>query len=258
VLDLGLADQSVIVTGAAGGIGGAACEAFLQAGARVLAVDVAEDALQATTSQLKAMGEIHAYCADLVDREAVRAVIAEADRLLGQVDVLFNNASVEGAVSAFLDYPLDAFERVMDINVRSIFLTMQAVLPGMVARQSGAIINMGSTAASRGSGMLAGYAASKHAVLGLTRTVASEVAPYGVRVNALCPGPTATRMMDSIESLANPEHPSAVRDAWTAAIPRGRYAQPVEIAHAALLLASPLAINVVGAAFAADGGTTAV
>ena len=188
----------------------------------------------------------------------MKALVEEIESKHGRIDVLFNNASIEGAVAPLVDYPIEIFDRVMAINVRSIFLTMKYVLPGMISQKSGAIVNMGSTASFRGPMALAGYTASKHAVIGLTRTAAGEVARSGVRVNALCPGPTDTRMMASIEKLADPDAPAVVREAWINGIPRGKYGEPRELARVAVVLASPLMANVTGATWLADGGLTAI
>lgn len=256
--DIGLDGSVVIVTGAAGGIGSAACAEFLEAGAAVVAVDIDANGVEQTVASLAARGTIEALVADLSNEAAVRSLIEEVQLRHFRIDVLFNNASIEGAVAPLIDYPTEIFDRVMAINVRSIFLTMKYVLPGMVERKSGAIVNMGSTASFRGPMALAGYTASKHAVIGLTRTAAGEVARSGVRVNALCPGPTDTRMMESIEKLADPNAPTAVRESWINGIPRGQYGEPHELARVAVILASPLMANVTGATWLADGGLTAI
>lgn len=256
--DLGLNGAVTIVTGAGGGIGGAACREFLNVGATVVGVDVSEQGLAALVKGLPSDAAISTELADLSDADQVASFITKIETQFSRIDVVFNNASIEGAVSSIVDYPIDVFDRVMAINTRSIFLMMKAVLPGMIARKSGAIINMGSTASFRGPGMLGAYSASKHAVIGLTRTAAGEAAPYGVRVNALCPGPTDTRMMSSIEQMVNPTEPGEAHAAWTSAIPRGRYGQPAELARVAVMMASPLLANVVGASWLADGGLTAV
>jgi NAD(P)-dependent dehydrogenase (short-subunit alcohol dehydrogenase family) len=256
--DLGLSGAVTLVTGAAGGIGSAACREFLNVGATVIGIDVSADGLKALKEGLGTDAKFEFHCVDLSDADAVFSLISRIEKDHGRIDVVFNNASIEGAVSSIVDYPVEVFDSVIAINVRSIFLMMKAVLPGMISRKSGSIINMGSTASFRGPGMLGAYSASKHAVIGLTRTAAGEAAPHGVRVNALCPGPTATRMMSSIEEMVNPSAPSAAHAAWTSAIPRGQYGQPQELARVAVLLASPLLSNVVGASWLADGGLTAV
>ena len=256
--DLGLTGWVVVVTGAGGGIGSAACAEFLESGSTVIAVDINGDAVRRTVAGLSATGPIEAHVADLSDEVAVQELVANIESTHGRIDVLFNNASIEGAVANLVDYPTEVFDRVMAVNVRSIFLTMKHVLPSMVARGTGSVVNMGSTASFRGPGALAGYSASKHAVIGLTRTAAGEVAKSGVRVNALCPGPTDTRMMASIEKLASPTAPMEIHDAWVNGIPRGQYGDPRELARVAVVLASPLMANITGAAWMADGGLTAI
>lgn len=255
-LGLGLEGYVTIVTGAEGGIGSAACRRFQEAGAQVIGVDIDPVALEKMAATLPA--PIGVRAADLTSTEAVNKLAASVLKEFGHVDVVFNNASITGAVTGLVDYAIEDFDRVMTVNVRSTFLMMQAFLPGMVARGSGSVINMGSTAAVRGTPNLSGYTASKHAVIGLTRATAGEVAASGVRVNALCPGPTMTNMMISFEREIDADDPASVRRSWEAAIPRGKYGEPEELAQAALLLASPLAANITGAVLSADGGATAI
>ena len=253
--DLQLTGSVVVITGSAGGIGSAAVNEFQDAGATVVAVDVDQSAL---SELARSRPGIDTRVCNIADESAVHTLVADVITRHGRIDTLYNNASIEGEIAPIVESTLDGFIRTMSINVTSVYLTMRAVLPHMIELGSGSIINVGSTAATRGTPTLSGYTASKHAVLGLTRAVAGEVASSGVRVNAICPGPTHTRMMSTIEHLTNPADPSAVRGGWEAAIPRGTYAQPSEIARIALFLASPLASNVTGAAWAADGGATAV
>jgi len=257
--DLGLSGTVVVVTGAGGGIGGAACAEFLDAGAKtVIGVDIDGAALSQTAERLAAPTTFDTVTANLAEEGDVQRVVQQVLDRYGAIDVLFNNASIEGEVAPLTEYSTETFDRVMAVNVRAVFLAMKYTLPGMVANRSGSVVNMGSTASFRGPAHLAGYSASKHAVIGLTRTAAGEVAQFGVRVNALCPGPTDTRMMTAIESMANPEAPASAHDQWVAGIPRGRYGDPHELARVAVVLASPSLANVTGAAWLADGGLTAV
>jgi NAD(P)-dependent dehydrogenase (short-subunit alcohol dehydrogenase family) len=149
------------------------------------------------------------------------------------------------------------FDAVMGVNVKGVFLGLRYVLPVMIGQKSGAIVNTASVAGLMASPGMPAYVASKHAVIGLTKTAAGEVAQYGVRVNAVCPGPIDTRMIHSIEQQVNPGDPGAVGARYQSTIPLGRYGTPEEIANVVQFLCSDLASNVTGAQYVVDGGRTA-
>jgi NAD(P)-dependent dehydrogenase (short-subunit alcohol dehydrogenase family) len=184
-------------------------------------------------------------------------VIAVCRDRFARLDVLFNNAGIEGALGSMLDYPLAEFDRVMAINVRGVFLGMRHAVELMRECGGGSIINNASNMGVKGSANIIGYSASKHAVVGLTRSAAIELAPT-IRVNAVCPSPTNTRMMwDIHDRVAANTSDDDFERAFTATTPMGRFAEAGEIADAALFLAGDQASFITGAILPVDGGNTA-
>ncbi len=245
-------DRGVLVTGAGSGIGRAAAQLFAAEGGRVTAVDRSEADLAATVEAIRdAGGEAQAVTAD-VSREAdCRAMIDRALETYGRLHVAFNNAGVGASGFAVADEEEVAFSRLIDINLKGVFLAMKYEIPEMVKAGGGAIVNTASVAGLVGERGIGAYAASKHGVVGLTRTAALDYIGQGVRINAVCPGATRTRLLadwfqdPKVESFILSRHPI------------GRVAEPEEIARVALFLASDDASFVVGQAIAVDGGLTA-
>jgi NAD(P)-dependent dehydrogenase (short-subunit alcohol dehydrogenase family) len=245
-------DRGVLVTGAGSGIGRAAARLFAAEGGRVTAVDRSEADLAATVEAIRdAGGQAQAVTAD-VSREAdCRAMIDRALETYGRLHVAFNNAGVGASGFAVADEEEVAFSRLIDINLKGIFLAMKYEIPEMVKAGGGAIVNTASVAGLVGERGIGAYAASKHGVVGLTRTAALDYIGQGVRINAVCPGATRTRLLadwfqdPKVESFILSRHPI------------GRIAEPEEIARVALFLASDDASFVVGQAIAVDGGLTA-
>lgn len=245
----------VIVTGAAGGIGRAAAERFAAEGAQVVAVDRAGSPLAETVSAVqRAGGEALAIEADISKAAEVERYVREAVARFGGIDVLFNNAGVLGPAAAITEYPEESWERVLGVNAKGVWLGIKAVAPIMQARGGGAIVNTASAAGQGAAPLLVAYCASKHAVLGITRTAAVELAPQGIRVNCICPGPTETGMMREAERGYNPDHPEQEHASWVESVPLKRYGQPTEIAAVAAFLASEDASYVTGAVHNVDGG----
>jgi NAD(P)-dependent dehydrogenase (short-subunit alcohol dehydrogenase family) len=189
----------------------------------------------------------------VAEERDVRAYVAQTLERFGMIDCLFNNAGIEGPCQPTWKYETSAFERVMTVNVTSIFLGLRHVLPVMIAQRYGRIVNASSVAGLAASPGMIGYVASKHAVLGLTKTAAVEAGPYGVRVNAICPGAVDTAMMDR------------VRQAWTAAqvpigdsfallTPTRRSNTPEDVADIVLYLCSDAIGNINGIHLTTDGG----
>lgn len=252
-----LEGKTAIVTGGAAGIGRAACLTFARAGARVLVVDRDGAEGEATATLVReAGGDAHFVEADVSRSADVQAYVAEAMRRYGRIDCFFNNAGIEGRVAFTADYDEAVFDSVLAVNVKGVFLGLKYVIPAMIQGGGGAIVNTASTAGVSGSAGLAGYVASKHAVIGLTRTAAVEYGARGIRVNAVCPGPTATRMIASLESqTGGGENDPGAR--YRAMIPIGRYAEADEIADLVLFLCSDLSRSINGAQYLIDGGRTA-
>jgi NAD(P)-dependent dehydrogenase (short-subunit alcohol dehydrogenase family) len=246
-------NKTAVVTGAGGTIGRAVCRRLAGEGAAVLAVDLQPGGLEETLSAIEADGgAAQSFVADVTDPDSVAAYVAEAARLGGgEIHAFFNNAGVEGPVGPVEDYDIAAFDQVFAVNVRGVFLGMQHVAPRMPA--GGAIVNTASTAALKGFAGLAAYAGSKHAVLGLTRSAALELAPRGIRVNAICPGPVEGRMMTSLEDNSGVDDGHA---AFLATVPLGRYAAGEEMATTVAFLLSDDTAFATGAAFVVDGAQT--
>ena len=254
---IGLDGKVAIVTGGAAGIGRAACLRFAHAGARVLVVDRDGAAGQATAQLVRdAGGDAHFVEADVSRSADVQAYVAAAMQRYGRIDGFFNNAGIEGLVALTADYDESVFDTVLAVNVKGVFLGLKYVIPAMLQGGGGAIVNTASTAGVSGSAGLAGYVASKHAVIGLTRTAAVEYGGRGVRVNAVCPGPTATRMIASLESQTG-GGANDPGERYRAMIPIGRYAEADEVADLVLFLCSDLSRSINGAQYLIDGGRTA-
>ncbi len=253
------AGKTALVTGAGGGIGRAACLAFAQAGASIMAVDIKGEAAAETAALIRAAGgQAESFAADVSQASQVQAYVARTLETLGRLDFFFNNAGIEGVVAPTTDYPEEMFDRVLAVNLKGVFLGLKYVLPHLIAQGSGAVINMASVAGVVGAPGMCAYSASKHAIVGLTRTAAAEVGRAGVRVNAVCPSAVQTRMVGALEQMLNPENPAAVRDQFVARNPTGRYGLPEEVAQVVVYLASPAASFVNGVALVVDGGRTAV
>jgi NAD(P)-dependent dehydrogenase (short-subunit alcohol dehydrogenase family) len=248
----------VLITGAAGGIGRAAAVRFATEGARLGLVDLSRDGLQATLDAVEKAGGAGLMVEADVTRSAdvARYAAAVAERW-GGVDCFFNNAGVLGAVKALVDYPEETFDRVLAVNVKGVWLGIKTVAPLLRARGGGAIVNTASIAGLRGSRNLVAYTASKHAVVGLTRTAALELAPAGIRVNAICPSPIDTAMVRDLETGASPVNPAAFHERLAATIPLRRYGQPEEVAALVTFLCSADADYLTGGIYTVDGGAMA-
>ena len=203
-------------------------------------------------------GEALFVQADVTNAADVQAYVNKAVGAYGRIDCFHNNAGIEGKVANIADYDEAMFDSVMAVNVRGVFLGLKYVLKQMLAQgKGGAIVNTASVAGLMGSPGMPAYVASKHAVLGLTKTASGEVARHGIRVNAVCPGPIDTRMIHDLEKQLNPSNPGKVEATYQSSIPIGRYGTAEEVANTVLFLCSDLAGNTTGAHYVVDGGRTA-
>ena len=248
--------QVALVTGAAGGIGRAVALELVQVGAKVLLVDIAKEAGLQTQSLIENIGgEAMFVQADVSDPEQVQNYVNTAMQTWGRIDIFMNNAAWQGEIHSLVDYPLDVFEKVMSINVRGVFLGLKYVLPIMIQQGKGTVVNTASLGSFLATRKLGPYTASKHAVMGLTKTAAIEVARKGIRVNAVCPGPVDTEMLRDIEASQATGSAEQLRAQRTASIPDGRYADPVEVANLMLYLASDLSSHITGQGIQINGGS---
>ncbi|MFD7956567.1 SDR family NAD(P)-dependent oxidoreductase [Streptomyces ardesiacus] len=253
-MTMGVDGRSVIVTGAGSGIGRAAALAFAAQGDRILVADLDAEGAAATVEEIeRSGGTAVAVTGDLSEQAVVDRVTATAVERFGGVDVLVNNAGIMDSMSAAADVADAEWDRVIRVNLTAPFLLTRAVLPHMLAAGRGAIVNTASEAALRGSAAGAAYTASKHGVVGLTKSLAVMYRKNGVRANAVCPGGTATAI--AVEADPAAHGPAALGPHF---VNLGRVSQPDEQAAAILFLASEAAGNINGAILPVDDGWSAV
>ncbi|KJC35404.1 oxidoreductase [Bradyrhizobium sp. LTSP885] len=246
-----------VVTGAAGVIGTATLHLFAARGARIVAVDRREADLKAAIKALPASAEALAVAADVTSEDEVKEYVRSAVDRFGAIDAFYNNAGIEGDIKPIQDYSLESFRRVLDVNVVGVFLGMKHVLPVMLKQNKGSIINTASIAGLMGSPMIAVYSASKHAVIGLTKSAAWECTGTGVRVNCVCPGMIDSRMLSTIlQGRSGGNAPPPV-EKIVDRIPARRLGLATEVASIVAFLASDEASYVSGSAYTVDGGRTA-
>ncbi|MFF7607746.1 glucose 1-dehydrogenase [Streptomyces parvulus] len=246
--------RSVIVTGAGSGIGRAAALAFAAQGDRVVVADLNADGADAVVQEIEAAGGTAVSVAgDLSEQGVVDQVTATAVERFGGVHVLVNNAGIMDSMSAPADVTNAEWDRVLRVNLTAPFLLTRAVLPHMLAAGRGAIVNTASEAALRGSAAGAAYTASKHGVVGLTKSLAVMYRKSGIRANAICPGGTATAI--AVETDRTAHGPAALGPHF---VNLGRVSRPEEQAAAILFLASDAASNINGAILPVDDGWSAV
>jgi NAD(P)-dependent dehydrogenase (short-subunit alcohol dehydrogenase family) len=249
-----LADKVCVITGAGSGMGRVAAEIFAREGARVVAVDVSEEVAESAVTAVRAAGgEATAVAADVSDEAAARRMIDHALATYGRVDSLYNNAGImPEADHSVVDTDVATWDKVMAVNVRGVFLGCKYAIPPMIEQGSGSIINIASFVAILGCSVPQdAYTASKGAVLSLTRSLAVQFAPRGVRSNSISPGPIETPLL--MDWLLKDE---AAKQLRLARNPTGRFGKPEEIVNVAVYLASDESRWTNGANFVVDGGIT--
>ena len=246
--------QVAVITGGAAGFGLAVATRLAEAGASLVLVDRAADALHEAASKLGGL----AVVADVSQESEVDKYVAAAVEAHGRIDLFFNNAGIEGRMAPMTELSVADFDRVWSVNGRGVFMGLRAVLKVMKPQRSGVIVNTASMAAIKGAATFSPYIASKHAVLGLTKSAALEGAPYGIRVNCVAPGHIDTRMARDLTAQINPDDPEAVFANVSTGVPYGkRYGTAGEVANLVMWLLSDESEYVSGALHLIDGALNA-
>ncbi|MGZ4677369.1 MAG: SDR family NAD(P)-dependent oxidoreductase [Acidimicrobiia bacterium] len=250
--DDGLRGRAGLVTGGGSGIGRATALELARRGVAVVVADLDGAHADAVATEIRAAGgKAVGVAVDVTDPEACVAAVAACVDGYGTLDLAVNSAGTTGLPGSAVDYPIDAWRATMAVNLDGVFFSMRAELPVMVAAGRGAIVNVASGAGIVGFAGLPAYVASKHGVVGLTRSAALECASRGVRVNAVCPGSARTPMLEGFMG-----GDAKVERMMTAGVPLGRLATPEEIAHGIVWLCSDAATYMIGHALVIDGGAT--
>ncbi len=251
-----LEDKIVVITGATGGIGLATSTLFLQEGARVVLIDKNQNELKKAEQSLPSKNAKF-FQADVTSESEMNDAVSFAENQFGGLDIAFLNAGVEGPVKSIFDYTSEDFEKVMAINVKGVFYGLKVCASSMIKRGQGSIIITSSLAGLRGMPKISGYVASKHAVVGLMKAAALELASMNIRVNTINPAPIATRMISALEENFAGKNIEKIREKFEQAIPLRRYGQPSEVAKLALFLASEDSSFITGNTYPIDGGSSA-
>jgi NAD(P)-dependent dehydrogenase (short-subunit alcohol dehydrogenase family) len=242
--------KNIIVTGATGDLGTAITHRLILQGANVLAVDCNEARLSRLAAAVSGPSVLETFVADVSDAEQVRGYATRAFELWGQVDGFVNNAGIQTPVRPIVEFPHEDFDRVMAVNVRGVFLGMKYVLPRM--REGGSVVNMSSALGLVGGAGIVAYVASKHAIIGMTKTAAIEQGARGIRVNAAAPGPIAGRMTFKLadEVFAGSDK------TFAETVPLGRHGTPEDVAGLVSFLLSDDSSYATGTSHSVDGGFT--
>ncbi len=241
-----LEGKSAVVTGGGSGFGAGICRKFAEEGARVMVADINMDAAQGIADEIGGA----AFDVDVASAAGVEAMIQAALKTFGTVDILVNNAGITHFPMPLEEVPEEEFDRVMAVNVKSVYLTARHMVPAMKAAGSGVILNIASTAGISPRPKLNWYNASKGWMITATKTMAVELAPAGIRVNALCPVAGETPLLATFMGEDTPQ----MREKFLATIPLGRFSTPRDMGNAAAFLCSDEASMITGVALEVDGG----
>ncbi|AXI99385.1 NAD(P)-dependent dehydrogenase, short-chain alcohol dehydrogenase family [Cyclonatronum proteinivorum] len=251
-------DKVALITGGAGGIGLETAVLFIEEGAQgIHLVDLDEATLKEAVASLPQGSKVTWSAADVSLNADVERYTREAIAAHGKIDVLFLNAGIEGKVMPITEYPEELFDKVMAVNVKSIFLGLKHAIPHLRENGGGSVMITSSVAGWRGTPNVSAYVTSKHATLGIMKSAALELAADGIRVNSIHPSPVDNRMMRSLEDGFAPGKGDEVKAGFEQMIPLGRYATNREIAEAALFLASDESRFLTGTSITVDGGLNA-
>ncbi|UZJ80960.1 SDR family NAD(P)-dependent oxidoreductase [Fictibacillus sp. KU28468] len=249
-----LEGKTAIITGAGSGMGKAAAKVFAAQGAKVVLADLNRDAANLTAEEIGQAGEVMVVQTDVGDDESVQYLVNEAVDKYKNLDVLLNCAGVPQFFTPIEEMSISEWDKIMNVNTKSIFLTTRHLVPHMKKKRKGSIINIASIAGIRARPGLNAYCASKGAAIMLTKALALELAPYKIRVNAINPGPAETPMLGKFLPGDEEKVEEDKKKIFLDSVPLGTLIQPEDIAEAALYLASDLAKAVTGEIMNVDGG----
>jgi len=253
-----LDEKVAIITGATGGIGEATAKRYLEEGASVMLVGRSKEKLKETRGRLSGFENVADFVADATDEAATKASVDATVKEFGGLDIVVANAGMEGNFAPIESLTMEEFESVLRTNVIGVWLSLKYAVEPMKKRGKGSMMAISSIAGMIGFPTMAPYIASKHAVYGMVKTAALELAETGIRVNAIGPGPIDNRMMSSLESQFNPEDKAAAHEFVLSSVPMRRYGTNEEVANLALFLASDESTYCTGGIHMIDGGFTAI
>jgi NAD(P)-dependent dehydrogenase (short-subunit alcohol dehydrogenase family) len=248
-----LEGKVAVITGGSGGIGSATAKVFSEEGAKVLLVDLNEDNLKNAVSEIGS-DSVSYVVADVCKDDETKKYIDTAVERYGKIDILFSNAGIEGVVTPLTEYPEDVFDKVIEVNIKGVWLSMKHVFPVMEKNGGGSIIITSSVAGLQGSPSVIAYSASKHGVIGVMQAGALEGAPINIRVNTIHPGTVEGRMIKSLEEGFSPGAPEEARKMFEENIPLGRHCTAEEVGQLALFLAGDESAFITGSNYVIDGG----